>query len=58
VLQAKARLPFAPFDLAIALIPNLAIPTAILYAACDKTFRLGFGEVVCCSPRTGTSWNV
>jgi hypothetical protein len=30
----------------------------LLYAAFDKTFRLDFGEAVCCSPMTGTSWNV
>jgi hypothetical protein len=35
-----------------------ALGGTILYAAFDKTFRLDFGEAVCCSPMTGTSWNV
>jgi hypothetical protein len=39
VLQAKARLPWAPFDLALALIPNLKIPTA------NENLGLGTGKV-------------
>ncbi len=39
VLAAKARLPWDPFELALALIPNLAIPTA------NENLGLGTGEV-------------
>jgi hypothetical protein len=39
VLAAKARLPWDPFDLALALIPNLALPTA------NENLGLGTGEV-------------
>jgi hypothetical protein len=39
VLEAKARLPFRPFDLDLALVPSLKIPTA------DEDRGLGTGEV-------------
>jgi len=39
VLEAKARLPFTPFDLNLALVPSLKIPTA------DEDRGLGTGEV-------------
>jgi hypothetical protein len=39
VLEAKARLPFTPFDLGIALVPSLKIPTA------DEDRGLGTGKV-------------
>lgn len=39
VLDAKARLPFRPFDLDLALVPSLKIPTA------DKDRGLGTGKV-------------
>jgi hypothetical protein len=39
VLEAKARLPFRPFDLDLALVPNLKIPTA------DEDRGLGTGKV-------------
>jgi hypothetical protein len=39
VLEAKARLPFTPFDLDLALVPSLKIPTA------DEDRGLGTGEV-------------
>ena len=39
VLEAKARLPFRPLDLDLALVPNLKIPTA------DEDRGLGTGEV-------------
>jgi len=39
VLEAKARLPFKPFDLDLALVPNLKIPTA------DEDRGLGTGKV-------------
>lgn len=39
VLEAKARLPFRPFDLDLALVPSLKIPTA------DEERGLGTGEV-------------
>ena len=38
VLEAKARLPFTPFDLALALVPRLKIPTA------DEGQGLGTGK--------------
>jgi hypothetical protein len=39
VLEAKARLPFRPFDLDLALVPNLKIPTA------DENRGLGTGKI-------------
>jgi hypothetical protein len=39
VLEAKARLPFTPFDLDLALVPSLKIPTA------DEDRGLGTGKV-------------
>jgi hypothetical protein len=39
VLEAKARLPFSPLDLDLALVPSLKIPTA------DEDRGLGTGEV-------------
>ena len=39
VLEAKARLPFRPFDLDLALVPNLKIPTA------SESRGLGTGKV-------------
>jgi hypothetical protein len=39
VLEAKARLPFRPFDLDLALVPSLKIPTA------DEDRGLGTGKV-------------
>jgi hypothetical protein len=39
VLEAKARLPFTPFDLALALVPSLKIPTA------DQERGLGTGKL-------------
>jgi hypothetical protein len=39
VLEAKARLPFNPFDLNLALVPSLKLPTA------DEDRGLGTGEV-------------
>jgi hypothetical protein len=39
VLEAKVRLPFRPFDLDLALVPNLKIPTA------DEDRGLGTGKV-------------
>lgn len=39
VLEAKARLPFTPFDLDLTLVPSLKIPTA------DEDRGLGTGEV-------------
>ncbi|MDQ3831691.1 MAG: transporter, partial [Candidatus Tectomicrobia bacterium] len=39
VLEAKARLPFRPLDLDLALVPSLKIPTA------DEDRGLGTGEV-------------
>jgi Putative MetA-pathway of phenol degradation len=39
VLEAKARLPFTPFDLDLSIVPSLKIPTA------DEDRGLGTGEV-------------